>query len=459
MNANAISSHLAELAGKHVCVVGLGTSGCAAARLLLTAGARVIGTDRARREQLSSEATKLEAAGVRLEVGGHGGVPFAELDLVVVSPGVPEFAELGRAVAAGVPIIGELELAFRALEVPVLAVGGTNGKSTATTLLGHMVMAKYERTFVGGNLGQPAAEAPGQGVDCVVWEVSSFQMERVDTFRPRVAILLNITEDHLDRYPDFAAYAAAKGNCFVRQTSTDFAIIPKGDLRCEEQARRGSGRIVTFGGAGADYEVDGPSVLEVATGTRFDLSQADLHGLHNFSNAAAAIAAARAFELEPAAIEEGLRRFRALPHRMALSGRHKGINFYDDSKATNVGAAVTALRGLSEARGVLIAGGRDKLGSYDELVVALREKGRAAILLGEAAERLQQAIGRTVPTEVVKTMDEAVLRAFRLAQPGDAVLLSPACSSLDMFKNYSERGDRFTEAVRRLPEPSVGHVT
>ena len=452
-------SLLADLAGKRVCVVGLGSSGCAAIRLLVSAGARVIGTDRAERNQLSAEASKLPALGVDLVLGGHAGVPYAELDLIVTSPGVADFPELLATEARGVPVIGELELAFRALDVPVLAVGGTNGKSTATTLLGHMVESKYERTFVGGNLGQPAAEAPGQGVDCAVWEVSSFQMDRVESFRPRVAVLLNITEDHLDRYPDFEAYAHAKGNCFRRQTNQDVAIVPLGDARCLEQARRGAGRLVTFGPAGADYEVDGPSVVEHGTGIRFDLSQADLYGLHNFANAAAAIAAARAFGLEPGFVEEGLRRFRALPHRMALSGRFRGVSFYDDSKATNVGAAVTALLGLTEQRGVLIAGGRDKLGSYGELVAALGVKGRAVVVLGEAAGRLERAIGKTVPIERARTMEGAVLSAFRRAQPGDAVLLSPACSSLDMFKNYSERGDRFTEAVRRLPEMLAGHVT
>jgi UDP-N-acetylmuramoylalanine--D-glutamate ligase len=450
---------LANLTGRRVCVVGLGTSGCAALRLLLAAGARVMGTDRAERGQLSSEAAKLAAQGIDLFLGGHAEVPFAELDLIVTSPGVPDFPELLAAEQRGVPVIGELELAYRALDVPVLAVGGTNGKSTATTLLGHMIESKYQRTFVGGNLGQPAAEAPGQGVDCVVWEVSSFQMERVDTFRPRVAILLNITEDHLDRYPGFDAYARAKGNCFLRQTPEDVAVIPLGDARCREQASRGAGRLVTFGPTGADYEVDGSSVVERSHGTRFDLSQTDLYGLHNFANAAAAIAAARAFGVEAGFIEEGLRRFRALPHRMALSGRFKGVNFYDDSKATNVGAAVTALLGLSETRGVLIAGGRDKLGSYDDLVAALQTKGRAVVLLGEAAARLEQAIGKTVPTERARTMEGAVLAAFRLAKAGDGVLLSPACSSLDMFKNYSERGDRFTEAVRRLPDMLAGHVT
>jgi UDP-N-acetylmuramoylalanine--D-glutamate ligase len=444
--------------GKNVAVVGLGTSGAAAARLLLASGAKVIATDRATAEQLSLDARALETLGARLVLGGHAGVQFEALDLIVVSPGVPDFPELLAAEASGVQVIGELELAYRALGAPVLAVGGTNGKSTATTLLGHMVEAKYPRTFIGGNLGRPAAEAPALDVDAVVFEVSSFQMERVDTFRPKVAILLNITEDHLDRYPDFQAYADAKGNCFRRQEPNDVAIVPAGDERVLRQAKRGHGRIVTYGPADADYAVEGPSVLERSSGLRFDLSGADLHGLHNYENAAAAIAAARAFGLEPATIVEGLARFRALPHRMALSGRFEGVAFYDDSKATNVGAAVTALRGLTERRGVLIAGGRDKLGSYDELVQALAAKGRAAVLLGEAADRLEGAIGTAVPVRRAPTIEAAVLTAFRLAQPGDAVLLSPACSSLDMFKNYSERGDRFTEAVRKLPMTVAGHV-
>jgi UDP-N-acetylmuramoylalanine--D-glutamate ligase len=330
------------------------------------------------------------------------------------------------------------------------AVGGTNGKSSTTVLLGHLLEGADMRVFVGGNLGEPACEAPGQEVQAAVLEVSSFQMERVPTFRPRVGILLDITEDHLDRYESFAHYAAAKGNCFANQGPNDFAIYYKPSKLCAEQVGRGRGKKVSFG-PGGDYFVEGTDVVEAATGERFDLSESDLYGGHNHLNAAAAIAAVRVTGISKAAVQEGLRRFRALPHRMALAGRHKGVSFYDDSKATNVGAAVTALRGLTEPRGVLVAGGRDKLGSYDELVAALREKGRAAVLLGEAAPRLAKAIGDSVPIELAQTIQGAVLRAFRLARPGDAVLLSPACSSLDMFKNYAERGERFTEAVRSLP--------
>jgi UDP-N-acetylmuramoylalanine--D-glutamate ligase len=437
------------LTGRRAIVVGLGASGRAAAELLSLAGASVVGNDRVSRERLGVAALGLEALGVRLELGGHAGAFWEGVDLVVVSPGVPDFPELLAAERQGVEVIGETELASRFLGAPILAIGGTNGKSTVTTLLGHMVEAAELRAFVGANLGEPACEAPRQNPEVVVFEVSSFQMERVPTFAPHVSVLLNISDDHLDRYDGFDAYLRAKGNAFANQRPEDFAVVSACDPRLRGQAERGQGRVVTFGADG-DYRVEGASVLELETGHRFDLSGADLHGSHNHDNAAAAIAAARCHGLGVDAVEEGLARFRALPHRMALVGRHRGVAYYDDSKATNVGAAVTALRGLSEPRAVLVAGGRDKLGSYDELVEAVRDKGRAVVLLGEAADRIAAALGDFVPVERATSIAGAVQRAARLARPGDAVLLSPACSSLDMFKSYAERGDRFAEAVREL---------
>jgi UDP-N-acetylmuramoylalanine--D-glutamate ligase len=229
----------------------------------------------------------------------------------------------------------------------------------------------------------------------------------------------------------------------------DTAVVPVGDRVCVAQARRGRGKIVSFG-ADADYAPDGRSIVETASGDRFSLDGIELHGRHNAMNAAAAIASARALAVPSAAIVAGLSRFQPLPHRMALAGVVGGVHFYDDSKGTNVGAAVTALLGLSEARGVLIAGGRDKLGSYEPLVRALEEKGRALVVLGEAAERIATAAGQRVPLERASSMDDAVERAYRMARPGDAVLLSPACSSFDMFSGYAERGDRFVRAVARL---------
>ncbi len=434
-----------EITGKRVVVVGLGRSGIAAARLCAARGARVIAADAAPLERLDPAVRGLDA---ELVAGGYASVRFDDADLIVVSPGVPSFAELDKAAGAGVEVIGELELAWRYLGAPLVLVGGTNGKSTTTTLLGHLVAAGGARTFVGGNLGTPLADAVDGDWEVLVVEASSFQLERAPTLRPHVAVLLNITEDHLDRYPDLSAYANAKGNAFVNQTPEDFAVVPAGDELCAEQAARGRGRVLGFG-RGGDYVLEGREVVERG-GERFSLATAELHGRHNLDNAAAAIAAARALGVSAQAIAEGLGSFKPLPHRMALAGVVGGIRFYDDSKGTNVGAAVTALSGLTESRGVLIAGGRDKLGSYQPLVDALQQKGRALVLIGEAAERIERAVGERLPVERAASMSDAVERAYRLARPGDAVLLSPACSSFDMFKSYAERGDRFVEAVREL---------
>lgn len=437
-----------ELANKRVIVIGLGKSGIAAAKLCKERGASVVGTDSAPLEKLPPGAAEL---GIELKAGGHDGVRFESADLVVVSPGVPALPELERAEHAGVEVIGELELASRFVTAPIVAVGGTNGKSTTTTLIGVLLRAAGRHVFVGGNLGTPAAEAAGQAFDAVVLEVSSFQLERAPTFHPRVSLLLNVTEDHLDRYPSFTAYAEAKGNAFVNQVQGDIAVVPFGDAITEEQARRGRGELVTFGQAG-DYAVADAAVLEAESGERFDLGSSRLHGRHNFENAAAAIAAVRALGVDPEAVRDGLAEFEPLPHRMALVRELSGVRFYDDSKGTNVGASVTALQGLTEPRGVLIAGGRDKQGSYAPLVEALRARGRAVVLLGEAAPKIFDAIGGALPVEHADGMDDAVRRAFRLAKPGDAVLLSPACSSFDMFKSYAERGDRFSAAVQALSE-------
>ncbi len=435
-----------DLKGKTVIVVGLGKSGLSAARLCLKRGARVIGTDRAPAGKLSNELRGLD---VELVLGGHSGIDFAKADLIVVSPGVPAFAELTAAEAAGVPVIGELELALRFVTAPVVAVGGTNGKSTTTTLLGHLFEAAERRVFIGGNLGTPASDAVDTDMQLMVLEVSSFQLERAPTLRPRASVLLNISEDHLDRYDDYAAYANAKGLAFVNQTDSDFAFCPANDEACLAQVRRGRGNLITFG-PGGDYPHQGREIVERATGEVFSLRGVDLHGSHNVSNAAAAIAVARTFGVSSVEIQEGLARFRALPHRMAFAGEVEGVHFYDDSKATNVGAAVTALLGLAEHRAVLIAGGRDKQGGYAPLAEALAQKGRALVVLGEAKERIIEAVGSKLTIERADSMPEAVERAFALAETGDAVLLSPACSSLDMYQNYMERGESFIAAVERI---------
>ena len=450
-----------SLAEKRVVVVGLGLSGIAACRLLLARGAKVVATDSKAREAVSDEVRALEQAGVTLVLGGHEAARMAEADLIVVSPGVPRFSDLERAERGGVPIWGEVELAVRAVnesaeaagrKAPrLIAIGGTNGKSTVTSLVGALLERSGLRTFVGGNLGEPLAAHADEAFDALVLEVSSFQMERVDSFHPEVSVLLNVTPDHLDRYESEAAYANAKGNAFLRQTGDDVAIVPMGDDVCIAQARRGSGRIVTFG-PGGDLDVRADAIVDRRKKDTYTRARIGLQGGHNALNVAAAIAAVELFDLDDLLVEEVLEGFRGLPHRMVLVRTRAGVRWYDDSKGTNVGATVTAVRGVVEERVVLIAGGRDKGGSYGPLVEALREKGRAVVLIGEAALLIRDAIGEVVPVLVATSMSEAVSIASSLAVAGDAVLLSPACSSFDMFRDYKERGDVFVSAVLALAD-------
>jgi UDP-N-acetylmuramoylalanine--D-glutamate ligase len=440
-----------ELSGKRVVVVGIGASGIAAARLCVRRGALVTATDAKTASQLGEGALALAEEGVTLALGGHEGARLASCDLIVVSPGVPPLPELDLAEREGVPVISEVELAVSALRhpAPVVAVGGTNGKSTTTSLLGAILERQGLSTFTGGNLGEPLANHADERFDAIVLEVSSFQLERVKTLKPRVAVLLNVTDDHLDRYPSFDAYAHAKGNAFARQSEGDTAVIPAFDEVCEREARRGLAGIVSFGPGGTVSAFE-DAIVDTRSGERFLRKDIALQGGHNLLNAAAAIAAARELGALPATLRDVLASFRGLPHRMALVADFGGVRFYDDSKGTNVGASVTALFGLSEPRAVLIAGGRDKGGSYEPLVDALRAKGRAAVLIGEAAESIAAAIGDAVPTFQVESMRDAVRMSAALARGGDAVLLSPACSSFDMFRDYKHRGDAFVSEVRAI---------
>jgi UDP-N-acetylmuramoylalanine--D-glutamate ligase len=444
------------LLGARVVVVGLGASGSAAAVLCRRLGAEVVGTDAAPREKLA-RAAELETAGVTLVLGGHDGAGLETADLVVISPGVPSFAGLVAAEARGVPVIGEIELATRLLpDVPAIAITGSNGKSTTTTLVGELLGAAGKRPFVGGNLGDPpAAIVPGpDGAspphDVLVLEISSFQAERMPLARPRAAALLNLSPNHLDRYDGYQAYADAKGNLFANQRAEDVAVIPADDPDCERQARRGSGRIVRFGPLNADITYDRDRIVDAARGWSFDRRHIRLAGDHNAMNVCAALALVSPWIERREPIDAVLAGFQGLPHRLAYVREVDGVRFYDDSKGTSVGAAVAAIRGLHEAKVVLVAGGRDKMGSYDPLVEALRDRGRGAVLIGEAADRLAASLDGAVPLARAASMEEAVHAARRLAQPGDAVLLSPACSSFDMFRDYKHRGDAFVDAVRAL---------
>jgi UDP-N-acetylmuramoylalanine--D-glutamate ligase len=340
---------------------------------------------------------------------------------------------------------------LRFLSVPSVFVGGTNGKSTTTTLAGTMLRADGRKVFVGGNLGTPICEAVGQPWDALVIEVSSFQLERSPTVKPDASILLNVTEDHLDRYATFDDYASAKGNAFVNQTAEDVAIVPGGDPTCLKQAQRGGGRLVQFGSTpDFDYYLHGGAAVERSSGMRVELSEVNLHGVHNHHNLLAAFAAVRALGVSQDTVVSGAHAFVPLAHRMHRVRVLDGVTYYDDSKATNVGAAVTAILGLTEPKCIVIAGGRDKQGSYAPFVDALAKKARALVLIGEAADLIAAAVADVVPVRRANTMEEAVSLARELTERGDAVLLSPACSSFDMFTGYAQRGDVFARAVTDL---------
>jgi len=447
-----------QLYGKRILVVGLGRSGTAAARLAAAHGALVTVTDRKDAAALGAALGDLPAA-VQRELGGHRAASFLAADLIVLSPGVPELPELRAARAAGVEITGELELASRFVDATIVGITGTNGKSTTTTLAGAMLRAGGRPTFVGGNLGEPLAEAVGTpaaapGGVCVV-EVSSFQLETATTFSPRVAVLLNVTPDHLDRYPDFEAYAATKARLFAAQHAADFAVVNADDAVAMRHTERVPGRRLGFSTARRLTEgawLDGDELLVRLPGAKTEAYPARLPALvgrHNQANALAALLASRLAGATQAEALRALGEFHPLAHRMELVAEADGVAYYDDSKGTNVGAVVAALERFPRPV-VLIAAGRDKGGEYAPLAEAMAHVGRGAVVIGEAAAKIDAALRAVVPVERAAGMDEAVVAARRMAAPGDAVVLSPACSSFDMFRDYAHRAEVFRAAVRRL---------
>jgi len=449
--------------GQHALVVGLGRSGMATARLLAAQGLRVSVSEGAPLNRLAGEQVQeLAARGIALETGGHSAAFFTRSDFIVVSPGVPlTLAVLEDARRRGVPVLGELGLAAMLLTTPCVAITGTNGKSTVTTLVGDMLRAAGQEVFVGGNLGTPLAEyvLGPQQAKAVVLEVSSFQLDTAGAFRPRVAVLLNITPDHLERYASYEAYAASKWSIFRHQGPGDVAVI---NLDDNEVARLAAahptpGRCCTCGrapGSGTGAHLQGKTVVVRGMGAgdhqeAYDLAATGLAEEPNLHNAMAAILAARLLACPEAAVRQGLAGFTALPHRLALVAEIDGVAYFDDSKGTNVGAVLAALTAMTRPV-VLIAGGRDKGGAYTLLAEQAGKKIKGLVLLGEAREKIAAAFGNRIQVEMAGDLAEAVAMAAHLASPGDAVLLSPACASFDMFASYAQRGERFQEAVRAM---------
>ena len=443
-------------AEKTVIVAGAGRSGLLAARLLAGEGARVTLRDDRPRSDVEASLREPIPAGIDFLRGMPGEGEVRGSALLVVSPGVPrERLPLSALAALGVPVWGELELGFRRFQGKVAAITGTNGKSTVTTLVGGMATVALPRVFVGGNLGTPFVAAAGAPCDWGVVEVSSFQLESIERFRPRVAALLNLTEDHRDRYASKEAYFEAKMAVFRNQGPSDTAVVNADDP--EVSARLGSirARLLPFSVSRALKEgvflSGGEMVFRTASGEeRYPREVLKIPGLQNVGNALAAIGIARSMEIPMPVVMAELARFPGLPHRVEFVRSVAGVSYYNDSKGTNVGAVLAALDGFPEPV-VLIAGGKDKGVDFRPLRAALGRKARAVVLLGEARDRMAKELAGAAPITVAGTLAQAVRAAAEAARAGDVVVFSPACSSFDMFRNFEERGDAYRKAVEEIP--------
>ncbi|MGH9514796.1 MAG: UDP-N-acetylmuramoyl-L-alanine--D-glutamate ligase [Terriglobales bacterium] len=447
-----------ELKGKRVLVVGLGRSGVASALFLQSRGARVTVSDAKSEDQLREEIPALLDAGIAVETGTHGERTFRNQDLIVVSPGVPVDAEpLEQARAFGQPVIGEIELASQFLASPIVAITGSNGKTTTTTLVGEIIAASGFKTLVGGNIGTAAITLVDRATPetVIVLEVSSFQLETITSFRPRVAVVLNVTPDHLDRHRTFAAYVHAKARIFENQRAEDFAVLNADDPTCVELANRVRANIFWFSRqreleTGA-FVRDGQLVFRRngSVQTILLVSEIPLKGSHNLENILAAVCAGALMGCAPEMIRSAIVNFKAVEHRLEYVATIDGVEYYNDSKATNVDAAMKALQSFP-ANIHLILGGKDKASDYTQLNNLLRERVKSVYTIGAAAEKIQSHIKGTTQIVTSGTLEAAVKQAASASQSGDVVLLAPACASFDQFQNYEHRGRTFKEIVRQL---------
>ena len=453
-----------ELSARHIVVVGLARSGLAVARFLKESGAQVTITDRAAKADLGGFVDQALALDIDLELGGHQEATIQSADLVVVSPGVPHTLPVFQAARnRGIELIGEMELASRFIRKPIVAVTGTNGKTTVTELVGRMLAESGKKVFVGGNIGNPLVEIAGKdaGLDVIVAEVSSFQLDTMATFHAHVAVLLNITPDHLDRYTDFEAYGRSKSRVFENQGVSDFAIYPVDDPRVRKYCQGIAGGRLPFYSRSAH---EGPPTSgAVITSSQIvvtipdkvegiiDLGRTGLAGPHNMENIAAAGLAALAAGGTLEGVQSALDAFQALPHRIETVRTLRRIRFVNDSKATNVDAVIRALE-CFDGPVVLIMGGRNKGYDFTTLRDPVQRRVKKLIAIGESADEILNALGRAPAGggEKAADLEQAVLRAYESASAGDTVLLSPACASFDMFASYAERGDRFRRLVEGL---------
>jgi UDP-N-acetylmuramoylalanine--D-glutamate ligase len=442
-----------------VLVVGLGTSGLWTARWLAGQGADVIVTEMKRESELDPDILReLLKLGVTLEAGGHKKETFLNVDTIVLSPGVPhDMALINAASKRKIPVVGELELASCFIDTPIIAVTGTNGKSTVTTFLGRMLENAGFNIFVGGNIGTPltAYAAGKQEADYLVLEVSSFQLDTIHTFSPYISIILNISPDHLDRYFDYEAYIQSKLRLYENQGDGQYLILNHDDQRLSSVSPSSGVSILFYGSeksGGLHAFIEGGRIgasLNGSTRQNFSLDAFALPGSHNRENLLGAVLAGMVLGIDAAMIQKTINQFKGLPHRIEYVGEVNGVVFYNDSKATNVDAAVRAVTSFDRAL-VLIAGGRHKGADYTPLIRAGRGRVKGAVFLGEARGLLAECFRDEIPFSLAENMEEAVSKAFAMAKKGDAVLLAPACSSFDMFSDYPHRGRVFREAVEGL---------
>jgi UDP-N-acetylmuramoylalanine--D-glutamate ligase len=449
-----------SVAGQKVTVVGAARSGIAAAQLLVDRGARVTLSDL---RQDVPEAAALRSRGVALELGGHDAATFAASDLIVLSPGVPaDIPPVAAAQASGVPVIGEIELASRWLRGRIVAITGTKGKSTTTALTGRMLDAAGFKVTVGGNIGAPlSGQVAGSTPDTFhVVETSSFQLEQTQNFHPWIAVLLNFSPDHLDRHPTVEAYAAAKARIFENQDGGDWALINADDPEVLRISRGRAVRRLFARDAALDEgtTIDGGWIVDrqpAAVTPLVPLTAIHLLGRHLIYDVMAAATASSIAGVTPLAMTKAVDTFKGLEHAMELVAEIGGVRFINDSKATNVEAAVRSLESF-ERGAVPIVGGRFKGGDLRLLRQPVSRRARAVVAIGEARPQVREALDGTVPVHEAGSLRDAVRQAYELAQPDGVVLLAPACASFDMFRDYAERGRQFKEEVARLEREEKG---
>ncbi len=446
-----------ELNGKRVLVVGLGKSGVASALFLKKHGAKVSVSDTKSGDELRNEIPVLLDHGIAVETGGHGERTFRDQDLIVVSPGVPvDSPRLVQARSLGENIIGEIELAAQFLPGPIIAITGSNGKTTTTTLVGEIMTAAGFPTLVGGNIGTPAISLSERATPetAIVLEVSSFQLETIQTFRPKVAVVLNVTPDHLDRHHTFDIYVDAKARLFENQQASDFAVFNADDPTCVEMAKRTRAKVFWFSRLkeveqGA-WVRDGQILFRDQAGQReiLQVSEIPLKGAHNLENVLAAVCAGALMGCAPDKIRQAVSEFKAVEHRLEFVATIRGVDYYNDSKATNVDATIKALESFP-ANIHLILGGKDKGSDYSVLNDLLRQRVKRVYTIGAAAAKIESQI-KAADVVHAETLENAIRKANAAAQPGDVVLLAPACASFDQFKSYEHRGKMFKEVVHTL---------